>query len=75
MLISVFVLFEYFFLWVSVCSLNFLKVCCLNVASFTDLVSGYIPRGMLASVGGHGEIILSFYLRFRHGEWKLPLVF
>lgn len=74
MLISVFVLFgwEYFppgFL--SVCSLNFLKVCLLNITSFTDLIGGCVPRGMLPSVGGwgiggHGEIILAIYSRFRH---------
>lgn len=74
MLISVFVLFgwEYFppgFL--SVCSLNFLKVGLLSITSFTDLIGGCVPRGMLISVGGwgiggHGEIILAIYSRFRH---------
>lgn len=74
MLISVFVLFgwEYFppgFL--SVCSLNFLKVSLLSITSLTDLTGGCVPRGMLPSVGGwgiggHGEIILAIYSRFRH---------
>lgn len=41
--------------------------------SLTDLVDGYVPGGMLASVGGwgiggHGDIILEIYLRFRHGR-------
>lgn len=59
--------------WASVCSLNFLKVGLLSVAPFSDLIGESVPRGMLTSVGGwriggHGEIILAIYLRFRHGR-------